>query len=208
MLEVHIMKWLFFDLGSTLIDETDCIEYRISDLLRQKNAPDRTVIEQKMQAYASQNRLPYKETAEELGLEVIPWPKHLEKLYAEVPEMLEQLSGKYKLGIIANQSLGTEERLKEYGIHHYFDIILSSAEEGIAKPDLQIFQRALQRAGCTPEEACMIGDRLDNDIEPAGRLGMHTIWVKQGTFAYGDLNLILHKPDVMVEHIQDVLGYF
>lgn len=202
-----MMKWLFFDLGSTLIDESDCIAYRIADLLQQENAPDRSVIQQKMKEYASQNRFPYKDTAKELGLKIIPWPTHLEKVYEEVPGMLRQLSNQYKLGIIANQSLGTEERMKQYGIHQYFDVILSSAEEGIAKPDLEIFQRALQQAGCTPQEACMIGDRLDNDIEPAGQLGMHTIWVKQGSFAYGDLNHIRHKPDVIVERIQDVLRY-
>ena len=30
----------------------------------------------------------------------------------------------------------------------------------------------------------MIGDRIDNDIEPANKLGMKTIWVKQGFSVY------------------------
>lgn len=30
------------------------------------------------------------------------------------------------------------------------------------------------------QEAVMIGDRLDNDISPAKRLGMQTIWIRQG----------------------------
>lgn len=201
------IKWLFFDLGSTLLDERDCLEYRILDLLNQENAPDRNVIESKMIENASKNRLPYKDTAKELGLQLTEWPKHLEKVYARVPELLEKLQAKYKLGIIANQSMGTKERLIQYGIHRYFDVIISSAEEGISKPDLNIFKLALARADCTPQEAYMIGDRLDNDIEPAAILGMRTIWVRQGFFAYGNLSLISHKPDIIVERIEDIWGY-
>lgn len=48
------------------------------------------------------------------------------------------------------------------------------------KPNEEIFLRALRRAGCEPPEACMIGDRPDNDIAPAKRLGMRTIRVTQG----------------------------
>ncbi len=48
------------------------------------------------------------------------------------------------------------------------------------KPDLEIFRLALQRAGCLPEEAAMVGDRIDNDIRPAKALGMSTIRIVQG----------------------------
>lgn len=64
----------------------------------------------------SQNRLPYKDAAKEFGLKTIKWPKHLEKVYKDVPELLEKLRDKYYLGIIANQSMGTEQRLMKYGI--------------------------------------------------------------------------------------------
>lgn len=40
----------------------------------------------------------------------------------------------------------------KYGIRQYFDIIISSAEVGIAKPDLEIFKMALDKSGCIPEE--------------------------------------------------------
>ena len=201
------IKWLFFDLGSTLIDESECIEYRIRELLKQKNAPERGILEKRMSELASQNRLPYKDAAAEFGLETARWPRHLEKIYECVPEILDNLQKKYKLGIIANQGLGAEERMTGYGIRGYFDVIASSAEEGVSKPDPKIFERALKKAGCVPEEACMIGDRLDNDIEPALRMGFSTIWVKQGTYACGDVNLISGKPDVAVANIKDILLY-
>jgi len=37
----------------------------------------------------------------------------------------------------------------------------------VYKPDQKIFEITLNKAECSPREACMIGDRLDNDIVPA-----------------------------------------
>lgn len=202
-----MIKWIFFDLGSTLIDESECQEYRTQQLLKQPNAPKRELLEYRMKELASQNQLPYKDAAKEFGLETVKWPKHLEKLYEDVPELLAQLKYKYNLGIIANQNMGTEQRLIKYGIRQYFDIIISSAEVGMCKPNLEIFKMALEKSGCLSTETYMIGDRLDNDIEPAAQIGMHTIWVKQGSFAYGNLNLIKHQPEYIVNNIADILKY-
>ena len=199
-----MIKHIFFDLGSTLIDESECIECRIQDLLSQPGSPSRSELERRMIELASQNKLPYKDAAREYGLKTLKWPKHLEKPYTGVSSLLEDLKSRCKLGVIANQSLGTEDRLKAYGIHQYFDVIVSSAEVGVEKPDPEIFRIALEKAGCLPQEAYMVGDRLDNDIEPAASLGMHTIWVKQGAFAYGDVALIEHKPEFTVDCISNI----
>ena len=59
-------------------------------------------------------------------------------------------------------------------------VCLSSAEIGLEKPDPKIFRLALSRAGCAPEEAVMIGDRIDNDIRPARMQGWGTIRILQG----------------------------
>lgn len=101
-------------------------------------------------------------------------------MYPEAKGCLERLKGKYKLGIIANQPVGTAERLRDFGILEDIDLVVSSAEEGVAKPDLRIFQLALERAGCEGRNAVMVGDRLDNDIAPAKRAEMKTVWVRQG----------------------------
>lgn len=202
-----MIKWLFFDLGSTLIDERECDEYRLQDLLRQENAPGREVLEQRIMENVARGGSPYRHTVRDLGMKGMDWPQHLEKLYEGVPEVLEELHGRYHLGVIANQSPGTEERLVKFGIRQYFDVILSSAEEGVEKPNMEIFRRALKRTACMPEEAYMIGDRLDNDIEPAAGLGMHTIWVKQAMYACADLNSICCKPDTIVECVGDLLQH-
>ena len=50
----------------------------------------------------------------------------------------------------------------------------------IGKPHAGLFQEALRRAACLPEEALMIGDRLDTDILGAQRLGLKTALVLTG----------------------------
>ena len=74
--------------------------------------------------------------------------------------------------------MGTEQRLIKHGICQYLDIIIFSAEVGISKHNLEIFKMALHKSGGIPADTYMIGDRLDNDIELASKIGMHTIWVK------------------------------
>ena len=59
-----------------------------------------------------------------------------------------------------------------------------------------------------PDSAVMIGDRLDNDIVPAKRAGMKTVWVKQGL---GGLASVVHekeKADYEVKNLSELLALF
>lgn len=200
-----MQKWLFFDLGSTLIDESACEEFRFQKLLEQPGAPDRGVLQQTMIALAAENRLPYKDAARMYGLTTVKWPTELERLYAQAPAILEELSKRYRLGVIANQNPGTEDRLRNFGIRQYFVVIAASAELGIAKPDHRIFQCALDQAGCHPEDAVMIGDRLDNDIHPAAALGIQTVWIQQGPFRYADPKALNLNPTHTITKLSELL---
>lgn len=93
--------------------------------------------------------------------------------------LLERVKQKLWNWYNRNQPLGTSERLENLGVRKYIDLIIASAEEGVSKPDRRIFEIALERSRCRPENAVMIGDRIDNDIVPAKQLGMKTIWIKQ-----------------------------
>lgn len=197
-----MVQWLFFDLGSTLIDESDCDDYRMQMLVDQPGAPDRGELKRTMEEFAKQNLPFYKETARKYGLTTTKWPAHLEKLYPEVKMTLEQLSLDYHFGIIANQNPGVIQRLKHHGIRQYFQVIASSGELGTAKPNYTIFQWALRQANCVPEEAVMIGDRLDNDIAPAMALGIKTVWVRQGMGKFGNPNMLTQQPNAVIDSIQ------
>ncbi len=197
------IKWLFFDVGSTIVDEQLAYEHRIREIADLSNTSYSSVYETAMDFY-KQNKKGDLETAKLLGVELTKWHKEDEILYSDAAKCLEALSSKYKIGIIANQSLGTKERLEQHGVLQYIDLVVASAEEGVAKPDRRIFEIALERAGCKPEEAIMIGDRIDNDIIPAKLTGMHTVWIKQGFGQYWNVTKEVERADCVVQSLTEI----
>lgn len=68
------------------------------------------------------------------------------------------------------------EDWRRFGLLDAIDGVVSSHTVGWLKPHRAIYDRALEIAGARPEEAFMVGDRLDADILGAKRLGMRAIW--------------------------------
>ena len=202
-MKLNNIKWIFFDMGSTLIDETLAMEHRIREVIEGTSVTYEQFVEKKIY-FAKQNKPADLETIKFYGLTKTPWHKEDEHLYPDTIECLKKLHGHYKLGIIANQSLGSKERLEKFGILEYMDVVVASAEEGVAKPDKRIFVIALERVGCEPEEAAMVGDRLDNDIVPANEIGMYTIWIKQGNCKDAYPREDLEQPDITVESLSEL----
>ncbi len=103
-----------------------------------------------------------------------------ERYSPPIPGMAEvacELRQHYRLGLIANQPRQIRDVLTKRGLWDLFDIHAISEELGIEKPHRGIFTWALEKAGVEPERALMVGDRVDNDIAPARRLGMKTFWL-------------------------------
>ena len=198
------IKYLFFDIGSTLVDESECVKKRCEVIIESNNI-DRQEFYDRVEECAKTDSYAVRAAALYYGAEIPKWYGELEKLYPDTKMILEILSQKYKLGVIANQVAGTKDRLDNWGIGKYFDVVVASAEAECANPDLKIFNLALEQAGCKPNEAVMIGDRLDNDIVPAKQLGMKTIWVRQGFAKYQSISNETEKPDFIIDSISDIL---
>lgn len=193
------IEWLFFDVGSTLVDENRANRHRILDAIEGTDISFE-------QAYAKAVRLAEQNNAHPLkclGLPITPWHSEDEVVYPQAAECLAGLHRRYHIGIIANQNPGTADRMEQYGLSQYLDLIVASAEEGVAKPDLRIFRLALERADCPPERAVMIGDRLDNDIAPAKRAGLKTIWIRQG---FGGMATPLTQEETPDCSVNDLYG--
>lgn len=90
---------------------------------------------------------------------------------------LEALRGEFRLGVIANQPPLVRAELERYCLHGSFDLLVISDEVGLHKPDVRIFEYALDKAGAEPSRCVMVGDRVDNDVRPAKALGMRTVWL-------------------------------
>ena len=177
------IEWIFFDIGSTLADESKVYERRFKKIAELADVSEEYVLKKAVE-YCKNNQKGDLAVIKLLGVEKPVWEHQYEILYKDTEMCLKDLSQKYKIGVIANQEFGTEKRLIDFGIRKYIDVIVASAEEGVAKPDKRIFEIALKKAGCKAEKAVMIGDRIDNDIVPAKEMGMKTIWIKQGMGKY------------------------
>jgi len=132
--------------------------------------------------------------------------KELEEPYPEAYELLSRLAPRYRIGVIANQSSGTEARLESYGLSPFISLCLSSNEVGLEKPNPAIFQLALEQAQCKPHQAVMIGDRVDNDIRPAKSLGWKTIRVLQGFAKVQTPRNSDEVPDFTVSNLKEIMA--
>ena len=202
------VRWIFFDVGSTLVDETEAYDHRAREMIEGQDitfsAFDRKRIELAKQGFDGNS-----EAIKYFGLKKTPWHSEDEKPFADAAETLETLKARgYHLGIIANQTAGTAQRLDAWGLLKYFDVVAASAELGVAKPDKLIFEKALEMAGCQPHNAVMVGDRLDNDIFPAKALGMRTVWMRKGLAIHQRIDLGKNTADWVMDTLSDLKKVF
>ena len=202
------VRWIFFDVGSTLVDETEAYDHRVREMIEKTHitfsAFDSIRIELAKQGFDGNS-----EAIQRLGLKKTPWHAEDEKPFIDVWETLETLKERgYRLGIIANQAAGTAQRLDAWGLLTYFDVVAASAELGVAKPDKLIFEKAFEMAGCQPHDSVMVGDRLDNDILPAKALGMRTVWIRKGLSIYQNIEFGKNIADWVVDTLSDLKAIF
>lgn len=180
------IKWLFFDLGGTIYDETLSDKERIENLIKKTNLnmPYDEFYSEMQRAAMQYAPSPFTSARNSFDVsENEPYSNEKEFLYPNALNVVKALSKSYNLGIIANQPTNTLERLKNDGLYDLFKICLLSECENLFKPDEQFFKRALELADCLPSESIMIGDRLDNDIFPAKNIGMTTVRIVQGLYS-------------------------
>ena len=85
----------------------------------------------------------------------------------------------YRMGLISNASNSPDlnRLIDNHGLRKYFEVIVISADEGIRKPDPQIFLNTLKSLNVEPGDAIMIGDTLPADVLGAKNVGMRSIWI-------------------------------
>ncbi len=218
-----MISWAFFDLGGTLLDDRpvhDLINAKLVELLAARGhaASMEEVLEVRDVLLARQERPLFRAVAlsftrdpvlaeairKEALASVADRVNDAQRAFPEAREVLEAASAHANLGVIANQQRGAREIMRRDGLDPFFRIVLISEDLGISKPDPAIFERALREAGCRPSEAVMVGDRIDNDIEPAKALGLRTVRVKWGVFGAQVPLRPAQRPDAEVATLREV----
>ena len=87
----------------------------------------------------------------------------------------------YRLGLISNagDDADVQTLVDNANLRDYFDLIITSAAEGIRKPSVHIFHKMLNYWGIEPSQAAMVGDTLSADILGARKAGLYSIWIKR-----------------------------
>ncbi len=206
------IKWIFFDIGHTLLDEDEVHLARLEKVTEDSGVelpPPEVLIEEMIAAGTAGRRSPFGEVSKKYGAtKYYPYDPSLEFPFPGTEETLKKLSSVYKLGIIANQRGGSAHRLQSHGFMKYIDFVYSSEEMGRAKPAPDLFLSALEAVGCRPEEACMVGDRIDNDIRPPKKLGMKAVRIRQGFFRNRMPETEFDIPDADIQSVADLPAVF
>ncbi len=156
---------------------------------------------------AVHHRLGIHQTEEQLEAYLTEGSEAVLEFIRDMPgatETLQQLrEAGYKLGIVSNTMFPgnrLDKYLKQESLFEYFDVRIYSSEVGYMKPHRRIFEVAIEGLGVEPRRTVFVGDRLDNDVWGASRLGMQTILIAPN----GPRRLKLARPDYVVRSLMEI----
>lgn len=107
-------------------------------------------------------------------------------LHKEIIPMLQKLKELgIKVGLVSNCYLEEAMVIRESVLFPYFDSVCMSCEEGVAKPESEIFKRCMERLEVEADECLYVGDGGSHELEAAIKLDMYAmqaVWyLKEGT---------------------------
>ncbi len=124
--------------------------------------------------------------------------------------LLDELKDRgIKIGLITNSFSDECDQIIRSRLYPYFDAALISYEQGICKPDPEIFARMIDKLGVKADECLYVGDGGSNELYAAKDAGMHPV---QCTW-YHDIAYEPHIPCPILDEFDhadtrlDVLKY-
>lgn len=177
-------RWVVFDLGETLVDETanwgrwaDHLQvprltfFAALGAVIAARRPHTDVFEVLRPGFRLEQEAPLKAAAGQ------PWSFSEQDLYSDALPALQHLRGAgYRLAVMANQPVEAMAFLQTLPV----DRVATSAGWGTAKPDPAFFARVVREVGVAAEHIAYVGDRVDNDVLPARRAGMLAVHLRRG----------------------------
>ena len=104
-------------------------------------------------------------------------------LYPDVRPCFDALKAAgYFIGIAGNQTARAAQFIRELNLPA--DVIATSDDWGVEKPDPAFFSKLIAVTGHRASEVAYVGDRDDNDVGPASRLGLRAVRLRRGPWAF------------------------
>jgi HAD superfamily hydrolase (TIGR01509 family) len=172
------LKAVFFDVGSTLVDETGMWE-RAADVA----GVPRFSLMGVLGGLAARGEH-HDRVWEILGVEHPAATWELDDFF---PDALPCLARVRASGLVAG-AVGNTPAFVEDDLRSYVDMVGSSARWGVAKPAPEFFDRIVAESGLQPSEIAYVGDRVDNDVVPVLAAGMTAVHIRRGPWG------LLHHP--------------
>lgn len=123
------------------------------------------------------------------------------ELDAELPQVTQELSKRYRLGILSN--LGADWGKILENRFHFSDIFeprIISGEVQCQKPEPEIFEMLIKTSGIKGSETAFIDDRREN-LETARHFGMTTIHYAREPDTHP------FEPDYTIQRMGDILQF-
>lgn len=217
-----MIKAAIFDLDGTLLNRDASLASFVADQYERltehlKHIPQdrfsQRFIELDAKGYVWKDKV-YQQLIDEFEIKGISWQTLLEDYlnnfknhcvpFPHLSAMLENLTAKsIQLAMITNGKGQFQlDNILALQIEGYFEHILISEWEKMAKPEPAIFQKMLGKLGIFADEAVYIGDHPKNDIQAARAVGMKTIWKKDLQWKSSDADKEITDLNEIVEWIE------
>jgi putative hydrolase of the HAD superfamily len=130
-------------------------------------------------------------------------------LRPEAPALLDALCARgFRLGMISNvlSRRLVPSCLAQYGIAHYFEHVVTSAEFGWRKPNRRIFDEAACLMQLPPAACAYVGDTLSRDVTGARRAGYGlAVQIRSFLTDRSDQGIVDVAPDATIGDLGQVL---
>ncbi|BBA97176.1 putative hydrolase [Actinacidiphila reveromycinica] len=131
--------------------------------------------------------------AAQAAMETAGRGEHLDEtdLYPDVRPALGALrAAGYRVVVAGNQTARAAELLRALDLPA--DVVATSGEWGVAKPDPAFFAQVVGAAGCETHDVLYVGDHPQDDTFPAAAAGLSTAHLRRGPWGH----LWADDPDV------------
>lgn len=124
-------------------------------------------------------------------------------IFPETIDVLASLQGNFLVGLLSNADRSyMEPLLKRYDIFRYFDSVVCSDDAKAYKPHPDIFQLLLNSLNLDVDNVIHVGDRQEEDVWGANRLGIRTVLINRDQY---NPDPLLPDPDVKIGSLADIL---
>lgn len=131
--------------------------------------------------------------------------KDVDQTIRKAKPLIEDLSMRYRLGIVSNFYGNLETVCQEFELFRFINTMVDSVLVGLRKPDPAIWQLALENIAVAPEDAWVVGDSYERDIVPPKKLGCGTIWIKKKSWSMPESTELADHTITSLEEVRPIL---